>query len=451
MTSPRGGSSEHRLAFLDQTALELLRATGRNQLVQCVWIYEHPIDHDGLNRFHRNFCASLAGRLIERSRLPVGRPRWVQPPGLTPLQIGQTVRPRRELLNWVDELGDLPIDPERGPACYVAVQAFDDGTTGVCVIASHVIGDGVGGMMAIFEAVSGMERNTGYDAPGARTPSKALIADVRQIVRDLPLTARTAVKAFKMVRAKRADFARARAAQGAGSGGRLVRVPSVVVFVDTQDWDSRAECIGGNSYSLLAGFAAKLAERLGRRRSADGAVTLLIAINQRESLDDDRALAMAFANAVVDPDKVTVDLTDARAAVRDAREKAKQETDPVMDLLPLIPWLPRGAVKGVADLMFAYSEDLPVSCSNLGDLPPEIAQADGTPAEYMFIRGLDTNVTEAELQRSHGQLVLVSGRIGGKISISIEGYQLGVENSKERLRSLVAETLSEFGLTGVIE
>jgi len=367
------------------------------------------------------------------------------------MQIGQSVRPRRELLDWVDELGDLPVDPEHGPACYVAVQTFDDGTTAVCVTASHVIGDGVGGMMAIFEAISGMVRDTGYDAPGARTPSKAFIADIRQVVRDFPMTASTTAKAIRMVRAKRAEFARARAARGAGSGGRLVRVPSVVLFVDTQDWDSRAECLSGNSYSLFAGFAAKLAERLGRRRSADGAVTLLIAINQRENLDDDRAIAMAFANAVVDPDKVTVDLTDARAAVRDAREKAKQETDPVMELLPLIPWLPKGAVKGVADLMFAYSEDLPVSCSNLGDLPSEIAQADGTPAEYVFIRGLDTNVTEAELQRSHGQLVLVSGRIRGKISISIEGYQLGVENSKERLRGLVAETLSEFGLTGVIE
>jgi hypothetical protein len=180
-------------------------------------------------------------------------------------------------------------------------------------------------------------------------------------------------------------------------------------------------------------------------------VTLLIAINLRESLDDDRALAMAFANAVVDPAMVTADLTEARSAVREARERAKVESDPAMEILPLIPWLPQGAVKGIADLMFAYSEDLPVSCSNLGDLPPDLAQPDGTNAEYVFIRALDTNVTVGELQRSHGQLVVVSGRINGKISISVEAYQLGADNSKVRLRELATQTLAEFGLSGAID
>jgi hypothetical protein len=91
-----------------------------------------------------------------------------------------------------------------------------------------------------------------------------------------------------------------------------------------------------------------------------------------------------------------------------------------------------------------------VSCSNLGDLPPDLAQVDGTAAEYVLIRALDTDVTMGELERSHGQLVVVSGRINGKISISVEAYELGAENSKERLRSVVTQTLGEFGLTGVI-
>jgi serine/threonine protein kinase len=77
-----------------------------------------------------------------------------------------------------------------------------------------------------------------------------------------------------------------------------------------------------------------------------------------------------------------------------------------------------------------YSEDLPISCSNLGDLPTEIARVDGTAAEYVLIRALDTNVTEGELRRSHGQLVVVSGRINGWVSISVEGYQLDAENSR---------------------
>lgn len=180
------------------------------------------------------------------------------------------------------------------------------------------------------------------------------------------------------------------------------------------------------------GFAARLGEHLGRKRASDGAVTLLIAINLRESLEDDRALAMAFANATVDPTNVTKDLTEARGAVREARQKAKDEPDPTWELLALMPWLPTSAVKGIASLLFAYSEDMPVSCSNLGDLPPDLARVDGTPAEYVFVRALDTDVTIGDMERSRGQLVVVSGRINGKISISVEGYQINAENSKEK-------------------
>lgn len=443
--------NDHRLAFLDQAALELMRATGRNQLMQCIWVYEHPLDDVGLKRFHHNLYASLGSRLIERSPLPFGRPRWVRPAGSpSPIHYAERSRPRDELLEWADDLAKLPIDPERGPGWHVAVQPLDDGSTAVSIIASHVIGDGTGALMAVFEAITGNIRNPGYDAPGSRTRAAAIRADLRQALRDLPVTVRTAVKAVKLAREKRQDFANARAAQAATSDGHHVVVPSAAVYVDTAEWDAKAESLGGNSYSLLAGFAAKLGEHLGRRRASDGAVTLVIAINLRDSLEDDRALAMAFANATVDPTDVTKDLTQARDGVRQAREKAKNEPDPTMELMPLIPWLPQQAVKGVADLLFAYSEDLPVSCSNLGDLPPDLAQVDGTAAEYVLIRALDTDVTMGELERSHGQLVVVSGRINGKISISVEAYELGADNSKERLRSVVTQTLDEFGLSGVI-
>lgn len=106
-------------------------------------------------------------------------------------------------------------------------------------------------------------------------------------------------------------------------------MPSVAVFVDAEQWDARAKALQGNSYSLVAGFAAKLAEKVGRRRASDGAVTLVIAINLRESLDDDRALAMAFANATVDPSQVTTDLTEARGwSAPLARPPSRSRTRP---------------------------------------------------------------------------------------------------------------------------
>lgn len=449
-TEPQG----HRLEFFDQTAFEMMRATGRGQLMQCVWIYEHPVDFEGLRKFHRNFAQSHGGRHIERSPLPFGRPRWVKP-GHAPseIQINETPRPRDEVMDWADELAALPIDPEHGPTWYLVVQPLTDGSTAISMVGSHVIGDGTAAGLAIFEAVTDTVRDAGYDRPGARTRRQAVADDARQALRDLPETRRALVNGAKLLWGKRKELAQSRKTRAARRGRlaeEFVSIPSIAVLIDVAEWDARAESLGGNGYSLLVGVTAKLAERLGRRRKSDGAVTLVIAINLRESLEDDRALAMAFANATVDPEKVTVDLTEARTLVRESRQLAKTQTDPAMELFPLMPWLPQVAVKGVAELLFSYSEDLPVSCSNLGDLPPQIAQVDGSTAEVVILRALDQNVTMREVERSHGQLVVVSARINGKVSISIEAYEIGADNSKERLRELAVATLTEFGLNAVI-
>ncbi|WP_431240056.1 hypothetical protein ACQ86B_11235 [Mycolicibacterium aichiense] len=446
-------SQEHRLEFFDQTAFELMRATGRGQLMQAVWVYEHPVDFEGLRRFHRNIADSLGGRRIERSPLPFGRPRWVQPrEAPSEIQFNETPRPRDELMDWADELATLPIDPEHGPTWYLVVQPLTDGATAVSIVASHVIGDGTAAGLAIFEAVTGNVRDGGYGRPGSRPRRQALAADARQALRDLPETRRALAIGAKLLWRKRRDVIQSRRKRvDQSSLDEIVHVPSVAAFVDLPEWDARAESLGGNGYSLLVGVTAKVAERMGRRRKSDGAVSLVIAINLRESLEDDRALAMAFANATVDPEKVTVDLTESRAVVRESRQMAKEQTDPAMQLFPLMPWLPQVAVKGVAELLFAYSEDLPVSCSNLGDLPPQIAQVDGTTAEKVVLRALDQNVTRREIERSHGQLVVVSARINGKVVISIEAYEIGAENTKQRLRGLVDQTLTEFGLNAVIE
>lgn len=444
---------DHRLSYMDQTGLELMRATGRDQLIQCVWVYEHPLDMAGLERFHRNVSASYGNRLIERSLLPFGRPRWVRADrSQVPIGVETRSRPREELIEWADELASLPIDPERGPGWRLVVQPLSDGSTAVSMLGSHVIADGVGAIRLILEATEGKGRDPGYLSHGARTMVRGIASDFRQTVRDIPETIRLVRKAATLVYRSRREVSRATSGPtSVGIPQPTVVVPAIALFVDSYEWDRRADLLGGNSYSLVAAFAAKLGERMGRQRAADGAVTLIIAINVRESADDTRAIALTLAKASVDPTNVTADVSDLRARIRVAREKAKREPDPTLELLGLIPWLPASGVKGIAELLFGYSEDVPVSCSNLGDLPPELSRVDGTDAEYVFIRAVDANVTQRDLERSRGQLVIVSGRINGKVSISVEAYQVGAQNSKARLRELAKQTLAEFQLTGVIE
>ena len=180
-------------------------------------------------------------------------------------------------------------------------------------------------------------------------------------------------------------------------------------------------------------------------------MSVIVAGNGRTGLDDDRALAMTFAPAVIDPAGVTDDLTETRTAVRIAREKVKTEPDPSLALLPLVPWFPQPMARTFASEMFAYDSAPPVSCSNMGEIPAEIACLDGTPAEYFFARSVDQNVTLRDLRRSRGTLVVITGRLNGKIWLAVEAYQLDSENSRDQLRTMVEQTLAEFGLSGEID
>ena len=226
-------------------------------------------------------------------------------------------------------------------------------------------------------------------------------------------------------------------------------MPTVTIHIGLDEWDARAKALNGNSYSLFAGLAAKLAENLGRIRPDDGTITMLITFSDR-TLDDTRAMAMSYAKASVDPTQVTTDLSSARVTIKQALKAARETPDPALQILPLTPFISKRVVLRLADMMFGFGDGA-VVCSNLGDLPTEIACADSTPAEYVMLRGVDQNVTREYMESVGGQLVLVGGRLVGKMSISVVAYQPGGKNSKLDLRELAARTLAEFGLTGVID
>ena len=446
---------DNRLAHVDQALFLGLRATGQAAVCQCLWIYEHEVDIEGLKRFHALFGHGLAGRRIEPSPLPFGRHRWVAAPGApADLVIEEGLRPRSELMEWADAHASRPVDPQWGPVWHMGVQRFTDGSSAVSLVGSHCVGDGGGACLTVFEAVTGNTRDLGYPAADSRTRREAVRADFRDTLRDLPEVGRTLVGAVKLAYKRRGDIKNSGAAEPASAlgpeGDRHVVVPAVAIYLDGAEWDTRASSLGGNSYSLVAGFAARLGERMGRRSTVDGTVPLTVPINDR-SLEDTRANAVLLANIRVDPDGVTSDLSAARAALRQGLKTVKEVPDETMALLPLTPFLPKRAVKRTADLAFGFSTDLPVFCSNLGELPAEISRVDGTAAEHLVLRGVDQFVPLRVLEQRHGLLTVITARVGAKLSIAVIGYQPGVENTKSRLREIVAETLGEFGLDGAIE
>ena len=188
---------------------------------------------------------------------------------------------------------------------------------------------------------------------------------------------------------------------------------------------------------------------MGRRRADDGAVTLQLVMSERAE-DDTRALAVSYPRVSVDATRVTTDLRDARAAIKQALKTRRETPDESTQVASLTPFTPTRTLKRLVDGALT-DPDRPVLCSHLGDTPPGARGIDGTDAEYVTARGTGQHLTRQRLERTGGQMILLSARFPDKISITVQAYEPGAENTKAALRELAARTLAEFGLTGKIE
>lgn len=423
--------------------------------MQGIWVYRRPVDLDGVRKFHQRFGHGLVARLIERSPVPFGRHRWVAAPGpQTDLDVGEHPRPREEFYEWADAQVDLPLDPERGPGWRMGVQSFTDGTTAVSLVISHAVADGGAAVLSVLDTLSGGDQNLSYPVPKSRPRRRAVLDDLRQTLADLPETGRTLVKAVKVGVARRHELVGPEAPGAgapAGSGDEHVVMPTAVAAIDINEWDSRAEALGGNRLSLVAGFAGKLAANLGRTRAGDGAVTLMVPVSERFTLEDTGGNMVTIANVRFDPDPVTRDLSGPRAAIKQGLATARETPDEMIELLPLIPFLPKRAMRAMADMAFGFSADMPVTVSNLGDVPDYLLLIDGTPADSMWFRGVDRNVKRSVVERRGGGLTVISARLADKMLVSVISYQPGAENTTASLREMIAQTLAQFDLSGVIE
>ena len=92
------------LDLVDQTFFRVERAAAVTNVIHCVWVYDHPVDIDGLQRFHDHLQRGRLSRRIDRSPLPFGRHRWVSPSDQSDLEIVETPCAREEFDAWLNEL-----------------------------------------------------------------------------------------------------------------------------------------------------------------------------------------------------------------------------------------------------------------------------------------------------------------------------------------------------------
>lgn len=447
---------DNRLALADEALLAEHHAADMNVVIQVTWLYEHAIDLEALRRFHQNLGQGLLGRRIERPALPIARHRWVLDRGPADLDIAEHTRPRADFSDWIDERSQTPIDAMAGPGWHLGVQPFDDGSTAISLVLSHNLIDGLGLALVIIEAALGKTRDLGYPPPLSRTRKmRAVGQDARLTARDVPEVGRALVTAIKLARKQarsKSEGDRAPASRPvpvASVVDDTVLVPAITIYVDLDDWDACAEARHGASHTLAAAFAAKLGERIGRRRAGDGVVTLQIPISDRTE-EDTRAMALSYTRVSVDPTPLTTDLRELRATVKQTLKTLKETPDEAKQLM----WLPSFAPKRTLRRMVAKlpaDPDQSVFCSYLGDLHSIIGCPAGTIAEIENARGTGQRESRQLLERIGGRMIILSGRINGKIFISVGAYQPGAENTKDALREVAAQTLADFGLTGDID
>jgi Wax ester synthase-like Acyl-CoA acyltransferase domain len=443
------------LDLFDQTVFVGERATGATNLLQCVWMYNRAIDIDGLRQFHHHLQRGRLSRRIEPSPLPFGRHRWVSPSGQSELEIIATPQPREEFDAWLNEQANTPLDAEHGPGWHLAMVRFTDGGAGVSLVISHCLTDGVGLCEALTEAASGRHDPINWPAAGSRRRPQALREDARQTLHDIPGIGRalkSAVAAARMAGRHRGRAGSAASAPSkdlskppaptAGADER-VTLPTATIFVDVDEWDARAQSLGGTSNTLLAGLAARLAQRVGRV-TADGSVTLTLPVNERTA-GDTRANAITNVDFTVDPAPATWDLSGIRAATKQALIRSQEEINERWKLLHLVPLLPQWLVRRCVGV--SANGATSVVSSNLGAVNPAAYRPDGTDADHFVMRPLGPGVTKAIMHRLGGLLVLLSGRAHGRVFVSALAYQPDRPNSNDGLWHDLSGALSDFSLT----
>lgn len=436
-----------RLALLDQAAFLRLRATGQGSTVQCTWVYERDVNADQLRVFHTNLAAGVLGRRIERSPLPFGRHRWVADRGSPDIAL-EPRRPPSELGAWVEKRAQVPVDPEFGPTFHLGVQPFEGGGAAVTLVASHCVVDGLGLIAAITEAVKGQNRKLDYPQPNSRSRLWTAFEDLADAVNGLPAVLRALIATLAIL--LKASPGLKGPPVGSRSGPRSpaedahTALPSVTLQTDAAAWEARARGLNGSSNALFVAFAARLAHRMGRVLADGNSVTVVLPVSDRTP-DDDRANALTSITLTVDGAAAADDLSTVRADVKRQLTSLRRHPNEMLAGLPLIPFTPRWLVRRAEGVAMSTGQ-LPVGCSNLGDLDSAVGRIDGDDAAEVCIRLAEQGVTHRRIEQNQGQLFCSTGTFNGSRFINVIACRSGAD-SAAAARELACRALADLQLS----
>ena len=427
----------------------MFRATGHQPLLNFSWIYPHSLDESDVEQFNQRLSQGFLGRLLQRSSLPGGRHHWVANPYPAPVTWLRDPIPVEALPKWQNSLMDLAVDPEYGPGWRLAVQSLEGGGSVLSLVISHTLADGMAAVQAISDAVTGKRMSFSFPARLARWSPARLLRDSVVSARALPDVWRALKTLLRWERNKSATaIAIPFTPRLAGCENFKLEppiiVPLVFISIERPPCKKRAEDLGININTLLSVFAARLAYRLGRV-DASGRVELVLPFSDRQP-GEWRGNAFKPLSVMIHPGACHENPHELRRDIRTARESGEHQNLNLQVLLPLMLYTPLWMLRDLAKQSF--SERLPVNCSLLGQLPPELSSPCGEASQLVLSNLERWNSADAE--RMGGGVFVVGYILRGKVVLTVSAYLPNRITTDTELIPFVQDAMKDLGLEGTI-
>jgi hypothetical protein len=173
-------------------------------------------------------------------------------------------------------------------------------------------------------------------------------------------------------------------------------------------------------------------------------VTVVLPVSDRTA-NDDRANALTSITLTVDAQAVADDLAGVRADLKRLLTSLADQPNEMLAGLPLVPFTPRWLVRRAESVAMSTGQ-LPVGCSNLGQLDTSFGRIDGADATEVSMRLAEQGVTRRRLEQMQGQLFCSTGTINGRRFLDVVACQSGGDNSAAAVRELVCSVLADMNL-----
>ncbi|RMI32131.1 condensation domain-containing protein [Nocardia stercoris] len=415
---------------------------------QGVWVFDEPLPKETWIRVNEHLAAGFGSRRVRRTRIPFARDWWDTPLRTHPVDFDDRPVPENGYLDWIWEKGEVDLDPYEGSVYRLSVSPTAAGGQIISYVVSHVVLDGLGGILAVGDTVARMDS----DAPPSRTESagrlvgttpaqrrrRAHLADARGQLKEAGRGMRQAWGARKVKlrpRNPRPELPRL------PLGNRWI--PSVTMAeISMAEWNRVAAERGGTVNALYIGVLVGLYGRIGRVSDGDE-VCVVVPHSTRVDMEDPRGNALSSkAIWVTYREGTKTDLGEIRRALKASLSESDVENKPAAAYLGAITQM---APQFLVPIAAKSTKSPELLCSNLGNLPQVVAGIQGKRAKVAF--GLRMAATDPDnYRRWEAGLMCLCGNDGETMIMQIAGLDPDRFPTRESLEKLVVEEFNEWGL-----